>query len=250
MAKRRTTLALRVYRLVRVLAHVAEGVLTTALVFPWIGRPRKNALIRGWSRRLLRMMGIRALVFGAAQRGLGPRTLIVANHISWIDIFVIHGLQPSRFIAKSELRSWPIVGGMMAGVGTLFIERDSRRHTHEIKERVSEALAHGDIIAIFPEGRTSDGRQVHRFHSSLLQPIVDAGGYVQPIALRYRDEQGEITDVPAYVGPTTLLQSFWRMTGERRIVVELHLAAAIAVQGRHRREVTREAESAVRSALD
>jgi 1-acyl-sn-glycerol-3-phosphate acyltransferase len=250
MARRRTALALRVYRLVRVLVHVAEGVLTTTLVFPWIGRPRKNALIRGWSRRLLRMMAIEPRVAGTPQRGLGPRTLIVANHISWIDIFVIHALQPSRFIAKSELRSWPLVGGMMAGVGTLFIERDSRRHAHEIKQRVSEALAHGDIIAIFPEGKTSDGRQVHRFHSALLQPIVDAGGQVQPIALRYRDGTGEITEAAAYVAETTLLQSFWRMTGEPTMVVELYLGHAIEAQSRHRREVTRDAELAVRSALD
>ncbi len=246
---RRTPLALRLYRSGRVALHIAEGLATTALVFPWVGLDRRQALIRRWSRHLLRMLAVEARVHGLDTRGLSGNLLIVANHISWLDIFVLNTLQPSRFIAKSELRSWPIAGRLIAGCGTLFIERGRRHDTHKVNQRMAEALASGDVIAIFPEGTTTDGTDVLPFHGSLLQPIVDADGHVQPVAIRYRHASGERNDAPAYVGETSFLQSYWRVTGERRMVVELHVAAPLAARGRHRRELSRAAESAIRMAL-
>lgn len=246
---RRTPLALRLYRSVRVSAHVIEGVLTAALVFPWLEVPRKQVLIRGWSTRLLRMLKVEARVVGLPDGGLPGNLLIVANHVSWLDIFVLNTLQPSRFIAKSELRRWPIVGRLITDVGTLFIERDRRRHTHSLKRDAADALAHGDVIAIFPEGTTSDGSMVLPFHSALLQPIIDAGGHVQPVAIRYRTMTGEHNDAPAYIGETSLMESFWRVTGERTQVVELHVVPALPARARHRRELTRAAEAAIRMVL-
>jgi len=249
MSTRPTPLTLRLYRSARVSAHVVEGLLTTALVFPWIRVPAKQALIRRLSKRLLRMLHVEPRTYGLPDGGLPGNLLIVANHISWLDIFVLNALQPARFIAKAELRRWPFVGRLMFGVGTLFIERDSRRHAHNINRHAAEALARGDVIAIFPEGTTSDGTLVLPFHSSLLQPIVDAGGHVQQVAIRYRKLTGEHNNAPAYVGETTLMQSFWRVTGERAQIVELHVAPALPVRARHRRELARAAESAIRSVL-
>jgi 1-acyl-sn-glycerol-3-phosphate acyltransferase len=249
VAMRPTPLPLRLYRTVRVSAHVIEGVLTAALVFPWLGSPRKQVLIRGWSRRLLRMLKVEARIHGLPNGGLHGNLLIVANHVSWLDIFVLNTLQPSRFIAKSEMRRWPIVGRLITDVGTLYIERDRRRHTHNIKRDAANALARGDVIAIFPEGTTSDGSMVLPFHSALLQPIVDTGGHVQPVAIRYRTIGGEHNDAPAYVGETSLMESFWRITGERMQIVELHIAPPLPALARHRRELTRAAEAAIRKAL-
>src|SRR5947199_5895908 len=99
-------------------------------------------------------------VSGLPAAGLRGNLLIVANHISWLDIFVLNTLQPARFIAKSEMRAWPLFGRLMAGVGTLFIERDRRRHTHHINRHAADALAQGDVLAVFPEGATSDGTRV------------------------------------------------------------------------------------------
>jgi 1-acyl-sn-glycerol-3-phosphate acyltransferase len=195
------------------------------------------------------MLKVEARVHGLPDGGLPGNLLIVANHISWLDIFVLNTLQPSRFIAKAELRRWPLVGGFIANVGTLFIERDRRRHTHSIKRDAAEALARGDVIAIFPEGTTSDGSMVLPFHSALLQPIVDTGGHVQPVAIRYRTMSGEHNGAPAYVGETSLMESFWRITGERMQVVELHVTPPLPARARHRRELTRAAEAAIRLAL-
>jgi len=240
---------MRLVRTARTAAHVAEALATTAFVFPWLEVPTKQRLIRRWSLRLLRILRVEARVHGLPDGGLPGNLLIVANHISWLDIFVLNTLQPARFVAKSELRRWPVVGHLIAGVGTLFIERGRRRDTHSVNRHAADVLTRGDVIAIFPEGTTTDGREVLPFHGSLLQPIVDAGGHVQPVAIRYRKATGEHNDAPAYVGETSFLASFWRVTGERTLVVELHVAPPLPAHARHRRDLSRAAEAAIRTAL-
>ena len=244
-----TPLPLRLLRVARVTTHLVEGLLTTTLVFPWLELPDRQRLIRRWSRHLLRLLRVEARVRGLPPDGLPGNLLIVANHISWLDIFVLNAVQPARFVAKSELRRWPLVGWLVAGVGTLFIERDRRRDTQRVNRHAADVLAGGDVIAIFPEGTTTDGTDVLPFHGSLLQPIVDAGGHVQPVAIRYRRPTGEHNAAPAYVGETSFVASFWRVTGERALVVEVHVAPALPARARHRRELSRAAEAAIRTAL-
>ena len=248
--RRRTPVPVRLARSARVTAHVVGGLATTVFVFPWIGPPRKQVLIRRWSRQLLHMLSIETSVHWRHDDGLPGNLLIVANHISWLDIFVLNALQPSRFIAKADLRRLPVVGRLIANVGTLFIDRERRRDTHKVNRHTVEALERGDVVAVFPEGTTSDGRGLLHFHSSLLQPIVDAEGHVQPIAIRYRTLAGEHCEAPAYVGELTLLESFWRVTGERRLVAELHLMPPLPAQARHRRELSAAAAAAIRTALE
>lgn len=242
-------LPLRAVRVARVTAHVMQGLATTAMVFPLIDLPRRQKLIRAWCLHLLRILRVEARIHGLPANGLPGNLLIVANHISWLDIFVLNTVQPARFIAKSELAAWPLVGRLMAGAGTLFIERGRRRDAHTVNRNAADALARGDVIAIFPEGATTDGRTVLPFHGSLLQPIVDADGHVQPIAIRYRTLAGEHNDAPAYVGETSFMSSFWRVTAERVLVVELHFAPPLPARARHRRELARAAEAAIRTAL-
>ncbi|MEO8738284.1 MAG: lysophospholipid acyltransferase family protein [Casimicrobiaceae bacterium] len=248
-ARRTTPLPLRVFRHARVSLHVFAGIATTAFVFPFIGIALRRSLIRSWSQRLLRMMRVETRIDGLPVDGLPGNVLIVANHISWLDIFVLNTIEPARFIAKSELRSWPLVGHLVAGCGTLFLERGSRRDAHRVNERARDVLAAGDAIAIFPEGTTTDGKTLLPFHGSLLQPVVDAGGTVQPIAIRYCSPDGEYSDAPAYVGETSFMASFWRVLGEHTLIVEITLPPALPARGRHRRELSREAEAAIRAAL-
>lgn len=244
-----TPLPHRLYRSLRVSVHLAQGLATTALVFPWIETPKRHALIRRWSERLLRILRVEARLHGVPSQRLPGGLVIVANHISWLDIFVLNTLQPARFIAKIELSRWPLVGRLIASVGTLFIDRTRRRDAHKINRHAAEALARGDVIAIFPEGTTSHGRDVLPFHGSLLQPIVEAQGYVQPVAIRYRTPDGEHTDAPGYVGDTTFVQSFWRVVSQRSLVVELHLTPPVPARGAHRRTLARMAEDAIRSLI-
>ena len=249
VAGHRTPLPLRLYRYVRVSAHVFQGVATTVFVFPMIDLPKRRAMIRRWSRKLLKLMRIDARVRGLPAAGLPGNLLIVANHISWLDIFVLNTVEPGRFIAKSELEKWPLVGMMIAGCGTLFLNRESRRDAHRINGRARDVLAAGDTITIFPEGTTTDGTMLLPFHGSLLQPVVDAQGHVQSIAIRYCHIDGTFSDAPAYIGETTFMASFWRVLGVRNLVVELTLPPPLPAAGRHRRELSQEAESAIRAAL-
>jgi 1-acyl-sn-glycerol-3-phosphate acyltransferase len=178
-----------------------------------------------------------------------PNVVVVANHVSWLDIFALHAVGPVRFIAKAEIARWPVLGRLVAGVGTLFIERERRRDAHRVNRDIAQALTDGDIVAVFPEGTVSDGAEVLPFKGSLLQPIVEAAGYVQPVAIRYRDASGERSTVPAYDGDITFIDSFWRICGARSLTVELIASAPVPARGRHRRDLAREAERVIRAAL-
>jgi 1-acyl-sn-glycerol-3-phosphate acyltransferase len=248
-AARPTPIALRIVRSVRLGLHVIQGVATTLIVFPWIDLPRRREHIRRWSITMLRILRVETRFHDVPPGGLPGNLLIVANHISWLDIFVIHALQPARFIAKAELRRWPVLGWLSTSVGTLYVERARRRHASAVNSEAASALSRGDVVAIFPEGTTTDGMTMLPFKGSLLQPIVDAGGHVQPIAIRYRDASGLQSVAPAYAGDTTFVASFWNVTGERSLVAELHLAAVLPARARHRRELAREAEAAIRTVL-
>lgn len=181
--------------------------------------------------------------------GLPGNVLIVANHISWLDIFVLNAVQPSRFVARADLARWPLVGRLIADCGTLFIERGRGRDAHRINRDARAALEAGDVIAIFPEGKTSDGSELLPFHGSLLQPVIDALGQVQPMAIRYCGSDGARIGAVTYAGDTSFLTSLWQVLGQRRIVVLLDLASPLAAHGRHRRHLAREAEHAIRQLL-
>jgi 1-acyl-sn-glycerol-3-phosphate acyltransferase len=205
--------------------------------------------VRRWSAALLAILRAELRINGWPAGGLPGNVLIVANHVSWLDIFVLNAAQPSRFVAKADLARWPVVGRLIAGVGTLFIERGRGRDAHRINHHARAALVSGDVIAIFPEGKTSDGSELLPFHGSLLQPVIDARGQVQPMAIRYRGSDGAHSDSAAYVGDMKFSTSLWRVLGERRMIVLLDLAPPLRAHGRHRRDLAREAEDAIRQVL-
>ena len=246
--RRVTPLPLRLYRVARSGVHLLEGVATTTFVFPLITQAARRAAIRRWSRRLLRMLNVDARLHGKPL--LDGNVLVVANHVSWLDIFVLNAVGPVRFVAKAELARWPVAGRLIRGVGTLFVERERRRDARRVNGHAADALARGDIVAVFPEGTTTDGTLLLPFKSSLLQPIVDAQGRVQPMAIRYRAPTGEHSGAPAYVGEDSFLTSFWRVTGARSLVVELHAPPALAARESHRRDLARSAEAAIRAVLE
>lgn len=236
----------RIWRVPRMTAHLFHGLATIWFVFPSLDAHARRARIRSWSRRLLHLMSIDIRIHGALAH---PNVLVVANHVSWLDIFALHAVGPVRFIAKAEIARWPLIGRLVRGVGTLFIERARRHDTHRVNQEVARALAEGDIVAVFPEGTTTDGTDLLPFKGSLLQPIVDAAGRVQPVAIRYRSPDGRLSLVPAYTNGTTFIGSLWRICGERALVVELVATPPLPAAGIHRRELAQRAETAIRAAL-
>lgn len=247
MARARLGFIPRVVRAVRVGVHAASGLTTTLVVFPFVAPQARLVLIRRWSARLLALLDVEARVHGTLDTHAG-NVLIVANHVSWLDIFVVNAQRPARFVAKEELGRWPFVGRLIRNAGTIFLARERRQSTRRVNDHAARALSAGEIVAVFPEGTTTDGMSLLKFHASLLQPIVDAQGHLQPVALRYRDASGRPSTAPAY-GDESFAASFWRVCGERGLAVDVIVPAAIPARAQHRRALAREAEAAIRTAL-
>lgn len=250
MSDRDTTPApLRLYRYLRLLSHLLAGLLTVALLFPLYTRERRWRAIQRWAAGILAILNVTVEVRGALPRG--TRALLgVANHVSWLDIYVMHANWRVRFVAKSEVRDWPAIGWLSARTGTLFIHRGRHRHAAEINRAIHEAFATGDAIAVFPEGTTTDGTELRRFHASLLQPAVDEKALVVPVALRYRSADGAIDTAPSYVGDTSLMESIATIVSRRRLLAELSFLEPIDGDGRNRRELAAIAQAAIARALN
>ena len=202
MSDRGTSLVTRGVRITRFMLHLLRGLLTVAAAFPFWGPARRRSAVQRWSHALLQMLGVQLHVHG--EPPLARPVMLVANHVSWLDICAINAAIMVRFIAKSEVRAWPVIGWLSAQTGTLFLERARRRDTARINDLVADAMRAGDVVGVFPEGTTTDGSQVLRFHSSLLQPALLAAAEVQPVALRYARSDGSLCVEAAYDGDKSL----------------------------------------------
>ena len=223
-----------VYRLLRCGLHIGRGVAICAFVFPFIDAAQRMAHVGRWNRRLLQVLGITVRASGIPREGA---TLFIANHVSWLDIPAIISVQPMRFVSKSDVRGWPVIGWLVACGGTLFIERRSRRDAQRVVHLVAEALQAGDQIAMFPEGTTSDGHGLLPFHANLLQAAIAVDVPVQAIALRFSDASERVSSAAAYIGDMTLMQSMWAVTSACDLTVHVRVLPAMSPQGLARREL-------------
>lgn len=243
--KHPTPYSLRIVRCLRLALHFAWIGFGAAVIYPRCDVPRRLRLKQAWSRRILDILAVRIDAEAiAAPRGC----LIVANHISWLDIFAINALRPAAFISKAEVRRWPFVGWLAARNDTVFLQRGSRQHARVINAEIDARLDAGRDVAIFPEGRTTDGTHLLEFHAALLQPAVETGRPVLPLALSYFDAEGQPTQAPSFAD-ATLPQCFAAILACRRLSVRVRAAAIIEVAGRERREIAREARAAIATRL-
>lgn len=236
------------WRLARVILHLLAGLATCALVFPWARRQLRDTLTRRWSRRLLAICGVR--VEQAPGNAVLEHALFVSNHISWLDIFVINSLHPCRFVAKAEIRAWPVLGWLVASAGTVFIARGNRRELRHIFKGIVSVLEQGERVAFFPEGTVAQQGQVLPFHANLFEAAIDAGVPVQPCALAYLDEAGNWHPNVDYVGEVTFVDSMMTILRGGPIRARLHCLAPLEAKGAHRRELATAAHDAVAAALD
>ena len=205
-----------------------------------------------WSARLLRIAGVSLRSEGALPEGgaqAGP-VMIAANHVSWIDIFAVAAVHPTRFIAKSDIRDWPLAGWIAERAGTIFIRREKRRDTARINDLVHAALAQGDVVGLFPEGTTTEGDQLLKFHSSLFEPAVANAARVFPVAIRYEHADGSLCRAMAYVGELSFVQSLALVLRQKHVVARVTFAAPVPARDRGRREVAALAEERVAALLN
>ena len=240
---------MRGLRWARMLAHAISAVVILRFLFPRADAQRRRRHVQRWAAKLVRILGIEVIVAGHPPGKRERAAMIASNHVSWLDIFVIQGVHPARFIAKSEIRDWPLAGWIAERSGTIFIRRERRRDTHRINEHVHEAMQAGDCVGLFPEGTTSEGDTLLRFHSSLFEAAVANEAHVHPCGLRYERRDGSICRAMAYVGELSFMQSLGLAIRQRGVVARVAFAPPIDTRGLDRREVTRRAEEAVAKLL-
>jgi 1-acyl-sn-glycerol-3-phosphate acyltransferase len=220
-------------RLLRVVLHLLVGAWTIQRTFPKLSEAQKNKRIQAWALALLAQLAIKLIVKGAQQPG---PVLLASNHISWLDIVVIHATGHCRFVSKADVQRWPVVGMLATGAGTLYIERESRRDALRVVHHMAERLQAGDVLAVFPEGTTGDGSTVLPFHANLLQAAIAAQTPVQPLALHFVDGATNATSFdPCYIGDDTLLQSVWRTLRSQNLLAVVHYGTPQYAEGRDRR---------------
>ncbi len=171
------------------------------------------------SRWILRSIGIRMSVEGAPRSG---PSLVVGNHISWLDILVLSASAPMRMVAKAEVGRWPIIGNTSRRVGTLFLQRERLRQLPAVVSEIAAVLRTGSRVQVFPEATTRCGGALSPFRRAAFQAAIDAGVVVSPVTLRYTDHQRMPTSAPAFVGDETLVASIRRVLHSRSTTVAVH----------------------------
>ena len=223
-----------VWRLLRVVLHILGGVWTIYTVLPRMTLLQKHARVQVWALAMLDHLAINLVVKGSAPVH-GPM-LLVANHISWVDIVVMHAARHCRFVSKDEIARWPVVSTLANAADTLYITRESRRDAMRVVHQMAQCLRDGDVLAIFPEGTTGDGSTLLPFHANLLQAAISADAPVQPVALQFADAAtGQISFAPCYVGDDTLWQSLWRTLCADNVQAVVQFGMPEHAQGRDRR---------------
>lgn len=247
MTAQRSSVA-ALWRLLRASVHVARGLWIIRTRFGRLSEAQRNEHVRAWSNQVLEIFGVDLVVSGEPCAH-GP-ALVVANHVSWLDILVMNAAQPSRFVSKADVKHWPLLGSLITGAGTLYIERESRRDAMRVVHHVAERLRASDLITIFPEGTTSDGRELLPFHANLFQAAIAADAPVVPVTLVFRHaDTGEWHNAPTYIGDTTLMGSIWATLRATDVQAVLKYGPAQGAAGRDRRTWAREVRESIAQTL-
>ncbi|SKC81978.1 lyso-ornithine lipid acyltransferase [Burkholderia sp. CF099] len=235
------------FRKIRLVVHLLHGMWVVWTRFPRASAQQRLELNRAWSLRMLQLCGMRLVVHNDGAR-LDEGVLVVANHISWIDIYVINAWRPTPFVSKAEIRKWPVVGWLAEQLGTVFIQREKRSDAKRIMHELADRLNAGELMCVFPEGTTSDGVQLLPFHANMFQAAVSASRPVQPVCMMYEDAQGRQSTAPAYIGELSLGESLDALLRGGPLTAHVYVGAPLA-PGADRRLLAAEAQASVGAAL-
>lgn len=232
-------------------AHIALGAAAGALLAAgpgtrrWRGLRLDERFMRWWARTACAILRLRVRRSGAAP---SPACLLAANHVSWLEVLALGSLRPFCFVAKSDVERWPVIGGLAASGGALFLRRGSAAAAARAAAEAVLRLADGRSVAVFPEGTSTDGETVLPFKHSLFESAVRVGCDVQPVAVLYPRAEGEPAVAP-FIGDDEFFPHLLRVLGESELIVQLRFAAPIPAHGRERGELSRAARDAVLEAL-
>lgn len=238
----------RVYgRLLLIGVHLLLGAMQIALLFPALSHRHRNHFIRVWSKQLVWLLDIRIDDSTGSESLAHTITggLLVSNHISLIDIFVINAVLPSGFVSKSEVSAWPLIGWMSRQTGTVYIERGNRRAAHRTQENMVAALSAGRRLALFPEGTTTVGDRVLPFHAALLQSAIDAATPVHALSLCYAGQDGQPSPATAYIADLSVLDCLLNTLRCQGLTAHLSHAATFSPPHPDRRHLAHQCHQAI-----
>ncbi|TDR32561.1 lysophospholipid acyltransferase family protein [Hydromonas duriensis] len=231
-------------RLFLFLIHVVDGLLITLTIFRFFNWHTRQNFIRIWSRILLILLGVR-LKIDQPPVSKPMRGMLVSNHTSWIDIFVTNAVQPVRFIAKSEIKKWPVLGTLVSSVGTLYVERKNRHAISQTNQEITASAKNGDLVGLYPEGTTTDGTHILPFKSNLFQPAIDNEMHIYPLGVTYT-QNGRYTPHAAYAGDTSLVSSLWQIASSGGITAHARFGTIIpAAQYNTRQDLAKATQDAI-----
>lgn len=235
-------------KLLRFMAEFIRGGLVLWLHFPQLHRDDKLEQIQRWARRVLLILDIEVQCDGSSSTTCAG--LVVANHLSWLDILVIQSLMPGVFVAKAEVQRWPLVGSMAQACETIFVERSSPRSTRAMVEGTMKAFEQGYSVVAFPEGTSSDGSDLAVFHSNIFESAIKAQTHVQPVTLRYvHGATGLPTDAALFIGNMTLVSSLRQVMARTTIRTHVHIGERLYSQGQTRKSLAHQAHQSIRGQL-
>ena len=229
--------------------------ISAGMIFPRVSARTRQRLTRAWAAKLLRILNIALSIHGARPATDSRYLVVVANHTSWLDIFVINATQPSRFVAKSEIRDWPGAGWLCEKAGTIFVQRAKRSDTSRINREIHDALELGDVVAIFPEGTTTCGDRLLKFHTALFEPAVANGATIAAGAIRYVNGDGTPAPAASFAGETSFSESMSMIIAQQSMRAEMMFAPPISTIGSDglaisRRDAALAAEDAIARLLN
>lgn len=246
--QRQLSVSAACFRGLFVACHIIYGMLLAA-VYPALGGSARRRILKQWSRKLLGILHVGLETSGSGHAPAGRGQLFVANHISWLDVIAMNAVAPACFVAKAEVRDWPLLGWMCRRIGTLFIRRDARQDAARVNCEIVEMLRNGECVALFPEGTSTEGIYPGHFHSSLLQGPIDSGAAIHPLAIRYHDGSSNPNLDAAYVDDMTFIQSLWKILRSPSLHATLAYLPALQVAGKTRRTLAAEAQGAIHTAI-
>ncbi len=210
------------------------------------GKPLSDIMVSFWAGVSCRIFGLKRQVFGEFQPGA---QLVVANHISWLDIEVLHSLYAMGFVAKAEISKWPLLGWLARVGGSVFHQRGSHNSASGVATAMADRLREGRKVAIFPEGGILPGQGVKRFHARLFAAAIEANVPVQPVMLRYLRDGQHYDDVTFHPGEH-FLANYFRLLMQKACIAEVHVLPCLDPTDKQRRQLAMETETAVRSAFE
>jgi len=242
-----TSQLLRIFRITHLIRHIISG-LIQSLVYPYFSQSTQRNMMKKWANQLLDTLNIKLHCRGKLPTDEDLRVMFAANHISWLDVIILMAACPTRFVAKSEISGWPVLGLLSRNAGTLFIKRAKRSDTLRINKDISEAMAKGDRVTVFPEGTTCDGTILNHFHASLLQSALTKDTQLYPVAICIGIKVEKLVEKPRTID-SSLATSLQQILSQSRIDAELTFIDPINTHGKNRRELARLSEQAIADTL-